>query len=81
MTRLPRPFVWDLLATPLICRPERLPVKSFTPAEGLAHHRVKRIIRDSGGFLWFRTAEGLSRFDGRQFVTFGSEQGLPRNVQ
>jgi ligand-binding sensor domain-containing protein len=34
-------------------------------------------VRDSRGFLWFYTADGISRFDGYRFVTFDSRQGLP----
>jgi ligand-binding sensor domain-containing protein len=58
-------------------RAERLPIKIYTAADGLANNRVIRIVRDSQGFLWFCTAEGLSRFDGYGFTTYGLEQGLP----
>jgi hypothetical protein len=34
-------------------------------------------VRDSRGFLWFCTREGLSRFLGYTFTTYGTEQGLP----
>ena len=56
---------------------KRLPIKIYTTADGLAHNNVKRIVKDSRGFLWFCTAEGLSRFDGYAFTNFGTEQGLP----
>lgn len=55
---------------------EQLPVKIYTTADGLAHDRVRRIVRDSRGFLWFCTVQGLSRFDGYRFVTYSTEQGL-----
>ena len=58
---------------------QRLPLKTFTIADGLAHDEVNKIVRDSRGFLWFCTAEGLSRFDGYSFVTFGTNQGLPHS--
>ncbi|HEU4390863.1 MAG TPA: two-component regulator propeller domain-containing protein [Blastocatellia bacterium] len=58
---------------------ERLPLRTYTTADGLAHNRVNRIVRDSRGFLWFCTGEGLSRFDGYTFVNYGVEQGLPHN--
>ncbi|MGE5815808.1 MAG: two-component regulator propeller domain-containing protein, partial [Acidobacteriota bacterium] len=56
---------------------ERLPIRIYTTTDGLAHNAVKRIVRDSRGFLWFCTGEGLSRFDGYAFSNFGTDQGLP----
>ena len=47
-----------------ISHAERLPIKTYTVADGLAHNEVNKIVRDSRGFLWFCTADGLSRFDG-----------------
>ena len=55
---------------------QRLPVRSYTVSDGLADNTITRIVRDSRGFLWFCTPEGLSRFDGYAFTTFGTEQGL-----
>jgi ligand-binding sensor domain-containing protein len=59
---------------------ERLPVKTYTTADGLGHNNVNRIVRDSRGFLWFCTFEGLSRFDGYSFTTYGVDHGLPSPV-
>src|SRR5512140_3375928 len=56
---------------------ELLPVRTYTTADGLSHDRVKRIRQDRLGFLWFCTTEGLSRFDGRAFVSYGVRDGLP----
>ena len=56
---------------------ERLPVKVYTAADGLAHNSVHRIVSDKGGLIWFCTAEGLSRFDGYGFRNFGTADGLP----
>jgi PAS domain S-box-containing protein len=55
---------------------EQLPVKAYTVENGLAHNRVTRIVQDSRGFLWFCTADGLSRFDGNQFTNYRMEDGL-----
>ena len=59
---------------------ERLPIEAYSTADGLGSDVVHRIVRDSHGFLWLCTREGLSRFDGHEFVTFGVEQGLPSPV-
>ncbi len=61
-------------------RAERLPIKVYTTADGLANNIVNRIVRDSRGFLWFCTREGLSRFDGHEFVSYGIDHGLPSGV-
>lgn len=62
-------------------RAERYPFKIYTIADGLAHDDVNRIVRDSRGFLWFCTGDGLSRFNGYNFKTYTQEHGLPnRNV-
>jgi signal transduction histidine kinase/ligand-binding sensor domain-containing protein len=58
-------------------RAERLPVKTYTTADGLAQDFVNQIVRDSRGYLWFCTAEGLSRFDGYRFTNYTTDQGLP----
>jgi ligand-binding sensor domain-containing protein/signal transduction histidine kinase len=66
-----------LLAVGVRLHAERLPIKSYSSADGLPHDEVERIVPDSRGFLWFCTRGGLARFDGYTFVNFGSEQGLP----
>lgn len=53
----------------------------FTTEQGLPHDSINRIVRDSRGFMWLCTAEGLSRYDGKRFTNFTQDQGLPhRNV-
>lgn len=49
---------------------ERLPVRVFTSADGLGSSFVDYIMRDSRGFMWFATRDGLSRFDGSRFITY-----------
>jgi ligand-binding sensor domain-containing protein len=61
----------------IITRAERLPIKTYTVADGLLRDMVARIRQDSRGFLWFCTPEGISRFDGAAFVNFRAEDGLP----
>ena len=56
---------------------DQMPIRSYTTADGLPHNNINRIVRDSRGFLWFCTADGLSKFDGYAFTSYGTEQGLP----
>ena len=57
-----------LFALPLFA--ERLPIKTYTVADGLLRDNVYKIKQDSHGFLWFCTVEGISRFDGYAFTNF-----------
>jgi ligand-binding sensor domain-containing protein/signal transduction histidine kinase len=65
-----------LLITTGVVDAERLAVKSYGPADGLPAAFIQHVTRDSRGFMWFATRDGLSRFDGVRFVTYGVEQGL-----
>jgi ligand-binding sensor domain-containing protein/signal transduction histidine kinase len=65
-----------LLLSPGFVNAERLAVKSYGPADGLPAAFIQQVTRDSRGFMWFATRDGLSRFDGVRFVTYGVEQGL-----
>jgi signal transduction histidine kinase/ligand-binding sensor domain-containing protein len=69
-----------LIAGASLAAAERLPIKVYTTADGLANTNIQHITLDSRGFLWFCTFEGLSRFDGYGFASFGTDQGLPSPV-
>jgi ligand-binding sensor domain-containing protein len=45
------------------------PIK-YTQNEGLSSYYTTKIIKDSYGFLWIGTQEGLNLFDGNRFQTF-----------
>jgi ligand-binding sensor domain-containing protein/signal transduction histidine kinase len=64
-------------AQPVTVHAERLPVRTYTTADGLERDNISRIVRDSRGFLWFCTVEGLSRFDGYRFTNYTTANGLP----
>ena len=71
-------LAWLLLPLAVSAAPaEQLPLRTFTTDDGLAHARVRRIVPDPRGFLWFCTIDGLSRFDGTEFVTYRTDDGLP----
>jgi ligand-binding sensor domain-containing protein/signal transduction histidine kinase len=38
--------------------------------DGLPNNSVQALVKDAQGFLWIGTADGLSRYDGRNFRTF-----------
>jgi len=55
---------------------QRFRFERFTSADGLASSLVFGIDQDERGYIWIATTEGLSRFDGREFVTFDYSTGL-----
>lgn len=59
-----------LLATCGNVLAERLPIRIYTSTDGLGSSFVAYLMRDSRGFMWFCTRDGLSRFDGSRFVTY-----------
>ncbi|MFC2106843.1 sensor histidine kinase [Bacteroidota bacterium] len=51
--------------------------KNITPLNGIASATVYDILNDSKGYIWFATDNGVSRYDGFEFVNFTTEDGLP----
>ncbi len=49
---------------------EHLPVKLYTTADGLWSSAINYVMRDSRGFIWFCTRDGISRFDGYGFTNY-----------
>ncbi len=41
--------------------------QNFDTRDGLSHHHVNCLLKDSKGFLWIGTEFGLNRFDGVEF--------------
>jgi ligand-binding sensor domain-containing protein/two-component sensor histidine kinase len=67
------------LVTAAAAGAERLPIRGYTTADGLVDERIKCIVPDSRGFIWFCGPSGLSRFDGRAFTTYHVPDDLSPN--
>jgi signal transduction histidine kinase/DNA-binding response OmpR family regulator/ligand-binding sensor domain-containing protein len=46
----------------------------YTIEEGLAHNHCYAMIQDSMGFIWVATENGLSRFDGHEFINYRNDE-------
>ena len=66
------------MAAPAVAR--RLPIQVYTTAQGLPRNTPICLTPDPTGLLWVCTSEGLVRFDGSEFRTFGVQQGLPSRI-
>src|SRR3954451_19167585 len=68
-------FSWSLLAFIPQRRITQYTHRVWTQAEGLPQDTVRAIAQTSDGYLWVGTDEGLARFDGFRFVSFGKRPG------
>lgn len=48
----------------------------YSTEQGLPQSQVTAITQDKAGYLWVGTLGGLARFNGREFKTFSSNDGL-----
>ena len=69
-----------LLAGVPSLRAARPPIRTYTTADGLPTKTPNCMVHDSHGFLWLCTYDGLVRFDGYTFVTYGLKDGLQDRV-
>ena len=44
----------------------------YNISDGLPHNEINEIVKDKSGFVWIATENGLSRYDGYNFVNFNS---------
>ncbi|HEY4416085.1 MAG TPA: two-component regulator propeller domain-containing protein [Verrucomicrobiae bacterium] len=56
---------------------EQLVIRSWNTEMGLPQNSVNAIVQTLDGYLWLGTQEGLARFDGVRFTSFGLQNGLP----
>ncbi|WP_431199886.1 ligand-binding sensor domain-containing protein [Mucilaginibacter sp. P19] len=51
-----------------------LKFKQLSTNEGLSQSHVVTIIKDSRGFMWFGTEDGLNKYDGYKFTHYKHDQ-------
>ncbi len=51
--------------------------RTFGNAEGLNNLAVRQIFQDRAGFIWVSTENGIFRYDGDRFESFGPAEGIP----
>lgn len=55
-------------------------IYNYSPENGLANNSVTNILKDNEGFMWIGTVDGLSRFDGVNFVNFTDKNKIYSNL-
>jgi signal transduction histidine kinase/ligand-binding sensor domain-containing protein/CheY-like chemotaxis protein len=78
-------FIWFVSqATLLLSQEKQYLFTNHTKSDGLSYNRVQCFLKDSRGFIWIGTAEGLCCFDGYSFRNYknipGDTTSLRENV-
>ncbi|HVH87576.1 MAG TPA: two-component regulator propeller domain-containing protein, partial [Terriglobales bacterium] len=69
-----------LCAFSFLSKAQRYSFREYT--QGLGNLNIDCMVQDRVGYLWVGTQNGLYRYDGAQFQSFGPAQGLPeRTIQ
>lgn len=49
---------------------------NYTIKDGLPSNEIYKIIKDRKGYIWIASDGGITRFDGKNFITFNEKNGL-----
>src|SRR4051794_23792858 len=63
-----------------VCGQTAVNFTSITIKEGLSSNTVNAVIKDRYGMMWFGTANGLSKFDGSNFVIYRHQDGSGNTI-
>ena len=55
--------------------PQSVTFEHLTVEDGLAHNSGLCFVQDNNGFLWIGTQNGLSRYDGYNFINYTHQPG------
>ena len=66
-----------LLLMPACVCAQEYSFRSFGNADGLNNLAVRQIYQDRAGFIWVSTENGIFRYDGDRFESFGPAEGIP----
>jgi ligand-binding sensor domain-containing protein/two-component sensor histidine kinase len=56
---------------------QEMAVRIYTAKDGLPSSNIYGAYQDKTGYLWIGSHEGISRFDGSNFINYGLADGLP----
>ena len=61
------------------CYSQEFYTKNYTVNDGLPSSGILDMLQDGEGYLWFATGYGICRYDGYEFKTFTTREGLADN--
>lgn len=69
-------FIWVFTFIGAISQKSDYILTQFTVNDGLPSNECYAVIQDSRGYVWVSTDNGVARFDGYEFKTYGLDEGL-----
>ena len=63
-------FLFCLVFIAIHAQPINFRFSNYTPIQGLSNGGTRCILKDTWGFIWIGTADGLNQFDGHNFKIF-----------
>jgi signal transduction histidine kinase/ligand-binding sensor domain-containing protein len=63
-----------ILSSFIVTGQEHVVFEQLSTANGLSNGTIQSIFRDSRGFMWFCTDDGLNKYDGYQFTVYRSRR-------
>ncbi|HOZ31212.1 MAG TPA: two-component regulator propeller domain-containing protein, partial [Bacteroidales bacterium] len=76
MKKLISIFVLTILAVSIMSQTPTY----YTFEQALANDNVRSLEEDNNGFIWIGTINGITKFDGNEFTTYSTADGLGGNI-
>ncbi|ESA36006.1 histidine kinase [Leptolyngbya sp. Heron Island J] len=73
-------FVLNAVSPSFAHRPDDVKFNHLTQEDGLAGNRVRAIVQDNQGFMWFGHWDGLTRYDGGTTVIYKNDVDDPNSL-
>ena len=64
-----------LALLPMMLPAQHYVTRHYSVEDGLIQNTVMTILQDKEGYMWFGTWDGLSKFDGMEFINYKSRPG------
>jgi len=72
-------FLITLLAEEVVCQ-QTINFRYYSNAEGLPYGTIHQLWQDHRGFIWLLAENGLTRFDGFEFISYRNLQNNPKSL-
>jgi signal transduction histidine kinase/ligand-binding sensor domain-containing protein/DNA-binding response OmpR family regulator len=59
---------------------EKIQFKHLTTEDGLSNNLLASVVKDSKGFVWIATLDGLNRYDGKKIKTYRHSEDDPNSL-